>query len=155
MPSSQELLTKALAWATQEGVERIHFYSAREEQAPKTRQPALKKTPAKRITTARLSEQVSALAAQVALLQSLRSDPKPEPEVPPLPGTQPSAFADPVRGQSVFTVRGVHQMPPVSMGLQTPAGSPLPQRHSSCRERLQRPEWLLQELLLFQQPTSL
>ena len=124
MPSSQELLTKALAWATQEGVERIHFYSAREEQAPKTRQPALKKTPAKRITT---SEQVSALAAQVALLQSLRSDPKPEPEVPPLPGTQPSAFADPVShgGRSSPDATCIYGPPDSSQGHHSRQGTPV------------------------------
>lgn len=62
LPSLPELVSTARAWAEEEGVARLHFYSARDE--PPSWPPALKKPPAKRVTNASLAEQVQALAAQ-------------------------------------------------------------------------------------------
>ena len=133
LPAADELLRAALDWATGETAMRIHFYSARDEPAvskpasPPPRQPALRKAGAKRITTAGLSEQLTALTAQVALLQASQIPPEARPhgEVPPLPGSQNPASAGPAGGPSGTAYVGLYKMPPVSLGLGTPAKQPL------------------------------
>ena len=83
---------------------RVHFYSAREEQD--VRPPALRKTPAKRVTNASLAEQVAALSAQVAVL-SARQETAPR-EVPPLPKTRPGFICHSCDRARTF---GGHRLP--------------------------------------------
>ena len=116
LPVFGDLLTAIHNWAEEETVGRVHFYSAREEQD--VRPPALRKTPAKRVTNASLAEQVAALSAQVAVL-SARQETAPR-EVPPLPKPGQASFATPATEPGPSAGIG-YRMPPVSAGLQTPA----------------------------------
>eukprot|EP00435_Cladocopium_sp_Y103_P072723 s1385_g41.t1 len=70
VPLHAEIAPLALEWARSEVEGRVLFYSAREEQEPPPRitAPLGKKAQSKRVTTATLAEQVSALSAQMTLL---------------------------------------------------------------------------------------
>ena len=116
LPAFGDLLAAIQNWAEEETVGRVHFYSAREEQD--VRPPALRKTPAKRVTNASLAEQVAALSAQVAVLSARQETASKE--VPPLPKPGQASFATPATEPGPLAGIG-YRMPPVSAGLQTPA----------------------------------
>ena len=109
---------QVMSWAEQETIGRVHFYSAREEPAPKTQQ-APKKAAANRLTNAALAEQIQSLAAQVACSPA-------EPVPSPRRGTRhrPRRMVDLVPllcdGLATLAPSGpVPKMPAVSQGLQT------------------------------------
>lgn len=68
IPLHHELTEAAASWARSETTGRVNFYSAREEQPQTPKANAAKRGTAKRMTNAAISEQLSALAAQVKLL---------------------------------------------------------------------------------------
>lgn len=146
LPVSAALTVAAKTWAEEVGHARLNFYSAREEQEylqlPAKQSAATKKAPAKRMTNAALSEQVTLLAAQVQALASLQEQQRvptrapvtsagdaqglsggggrgPYPQMPPL--SQSFAKMGPPRGQAVQKVAALLGPPPKTRQKANPA----------------------------------
>ena len=113
IPLHQELTEAAAAWARSETTGRVNFYSAREEQVNSPKATVAKKATAKRLTNAALSEQLSALAAQVKLLAERQANLTTAPTV-----SGPATSADPAGGQLPL-LSGGYKMPAVSAGFGT------------------------------------
>ena len=127
VPMHAEITPLALEWARSEVEGRVLFYSAREEQEPPVA-PAprtAKKATAKRVTTASLAEQVSALSAQMSLLLKQQAVTANGPAAIN-PGQQ-SPIASPAAGRG--GIGGGYRVPPVSQMLSPPPktanGAPL------------------------------
>ncbi len=117
LPDVSELPDQVVEWArSQEVAGRAHFYSAREEEeeAP-VETPKPKGTP-KRVTTAVLAEQVTALAARVEALVELQST-APTPTV---------ALTSKAPALEHGRLQGAHRFPALSSGLPGQAPTPGP-----------------------------
>ena len=88
----------------------VNFYNAREEQDGPPKTAAAKKATAKRMSNAAISEQLSALAAQVKILAQRQAIPPPMAAV-----TSPVTAADRAEGQ-VSLLSGGFKMPAISAG---------------------------------------
>lgn len=110
IPLHHELTEAAAAWARSETTGRVNFYSAREEQVATPKANTAKKGAAKRMTNAAISEQLSALAAQVKLLAERQAHMTPQPAT-----SGPATFVDPAGGQLPL-LSGGFKMPAVSSG---------------------------------------
>eukprot|EP00435_Cladocopium_sp_Y103_P058885 s1903_g20.t2 len=111
VPLHAEIAPLALEWARSEVEGRVLFYSAREEQEnpPRISAPLGKKAQSKRVTTATLAEQVSALSAQMTLLMKQQAVAN-----GPGPGTPGQPY------QAASNISTACRMPPVRQMLAPP-----------------------------------
>ena len=110
IPLHHELTEAAASWARSETTGRVNFYSAREEPPQTPKANAAKKGAAKRMTNAAISEQLSALAAQVKILAERQA----HMTVQPAPSGLATS-ANPAGGQ-LPSLSGGPKMPAVSAG---------------------------------------
>ena len=115
VPLLSELLLVTQEWVANQGVERVNFYPAQEEQVPDPsfKAPTKKSAAPKRVTNAQVLEQISSLVSQVKVLAARQDQMEKD-------GTGPAKAAfDPV-------FSNIAVVPPVSAGLTTGLGAAPP-----------------------------
>ncbi len=111
VPLLSELLLVTQEWVANQGIERVNFYSAQEEQVPDPsfKAPTKKAAAPKRITNAQVLEQINTLVSQVKVLAARQDQMEKD-------GTGPAKAAlDPA-------FSNIAVVPPVSAGLATGLG---------------------------------